>query len=238
MVSPYHHPLRSSTGASKCAKSHLELPDRDDAPSLEGPKLEGPLSWLFLLKKLKPRPICPKTHKGPAPWWGLPLLKMASPYHHTLRSSTGASKCAKLCLELLAVHHPCESGGAGLLSSLAWVNVPYHSQSHWPLLRHILSRARLEGPLTWLSLKNWIWANLFRTHRGPAPWWELSPLKTSIPYNHPPWSSAGVSKCAKSHPELLAINEAPFFCCFYWMTKIFVAFDLPNVTIPLTTLTE
>ena len=38
-----------------------------------------------------------------------------------------------------------------------------------------------------------------------------------------PWSSAGVITCAKSHLELLAINEA---------------FDLPNVAIPLTTLTE
>ena len=52
------------------------------------------------------------------------------------------------------------------------------------------------------------------------------------------WSGAGVSKCAKSHPELLAINEAPFICCIYKMTKNFVAFDLPNVTIPLTALTE
>ena len=116
----------------------------------------------------------------------MPPLKMASPYHHPLRSSTGASKCAKLHLELLALHHPCESGGAGLLSLLAqiplktepgwsawnsqgtclwprtafpeddkspstilqgagqaWVNVPNHSQSHCPLMRHILSRARL-----------------------------------------------------------------------------------------------
>ena len=53
-----------------------------------------------------------------------------------------------------------------------------------------------------------------------------------------PWSSFGVSKCAKSHPELLAINEAPFICCIYKMTKNFVAFDLTNVTIPLTALTE
>ena len=60
----------------------------------------------------------PKTHKGPSPWWGLPPLKTASPYHHILRSSTGASKCAKLRLELPAVHHPHESGGAGLLSPL------------------------------------------------------------------------------------------------------------------------
>ena len=55
---------------------------------------------------------------------------------------------------------------------------------------------------------------------------------------HPLWSSAGVSKCAKLHPELLAINEVPFICCIYKMTKNFVAFDLPNVTIPLTALTE
>ena len=31
------------------------------------------------------------------------------------------SKLAKLCLELLAVHHPCESGGTGLLSPLAQI---------------------------------------------------------------------------------------------------------------------
>ena len=46
---------------------------------------------------------------------------MASPYNHPVRSSTGASKCAKLRLELLAVHHPHESGGAGLLSPLAQI---------------------------------------------------------------------------------------------------------------------
>ena len=77
-----------------------------------------------------------------------------------------------------------------------------------------------------------------KTHRGPAPWWVQHPLKMAISYHHPPWSSAGVSKCAKSHLELLAINEAPFIYCIYIMTKNFVAFDLPNVTIPLTALTE
>ena len=63
----------------------------------------------------------PKTHREPSPWWGLPPLKMGSPYHHPSRSSKGASKCAKLCLELLNVHHAHESGGAGLLSPLAQI---------------------------------------------------------------------------------------------------------------------
>ena len=107
---------------------------------------------------------------------------------------------------------------------------------HWWLT--IFSRDRIEGPLNRLPLKNWIWANLLKTNRGPAPWWVQHPLKMVIPYHHPPWSSAGVSKCAKSHPELLAINEVPFICGIYKMTKNFVAFDLPNVTIPLTALTE
>ena len=63
----------------------------------------------------------PKTHREPSPWWGLPPLKMASPYHHPSRSSKGASRCAKLCLELLNVHHAHESGGAGLISPLAQI---------------------------------------------------------------------------------------------------------------------
>ena len=119
MASPYHHPLRSSTGVSKCAKSCPVPLARDDAPSLEGQSWKDPC-LSYSLKNWTQADL-PKTHKGPSPWWGLPSLKMASPYHHTLRSSTGASKCAKLDLELLAVHHPLESGGAGLLSPLAQI---------------------------------------------------------------------------------------------------------------------
>ena len=52
---------------------------------------------------------------------GLPPLMMASPYQHPSRSSTGSSKCAKLCLELPTVHHPRKSGGAGQLSPLAQI---------------------------------------------------------------------------------------------------------------------
>ena len=88
----------SRAGQSKCAKSHQE-------PPAEKWSLAGLL----------------ETHRWPAPWWGLPSLKMASPYHHPLRSSTGVSKCAKLHLELQAVHHPHESGGALLLSPLAQI---------------------------------------------------------------------------------------------------------------------
>ena len=62
-----------------------------------------------------------QNSQGTYPMVGLTPLKMASPYHHPLRSSTGASKCAKLCLELPAMHHPHESGGAGLLSPLAQI---------------------------------------------------------------------------------------------------------------------
>ena len=90
--------------------------------------------------------------------------------------------------------------------------------------------------LLFFSEKNWIWANLLKTHRGPAPWSVQHPLKMAIPYHHPPWSSVGVSTCAKWHPELLDINEAPFICCIYKMTKNFVAFDLPKVSIPPVTL--
>ena len=136
-------------------------------------------------------------------------------------------------------HLYCSSrdGGRDLLSSgEAAPTMGKVPTGHW--WGTILSSAWLEGPLTRFPLKNWIWANLLKTDRGPAPWWGLPPLKTSIPYHHPPWSSAGVSKCAKSHPELLAIDTAPFICCIDKMTKNFVAFDLPNVTIPLTTSTE
>ena len=85
---------------------------------------------------------------------GLSPLKMASAYHHPSRNSTGVSKCAKSCQELLA--------------------------------------------------EKWWLADLLKTHRGPAPWWEQHPLKTAGPYLKPPWSSAGQSKCAKSHQEQLA----------------------------------
>ena len=42
MASPCHHPLMSSTGASKCAKSHLEPPAMDDAPSWAGQGWKDP----------------------------------------------------------------------------------------------------------------------------------------------------------------------------------------------------
>ena len=39
---PYCHPLSSSTGVSKCAKSHLELPAIDDAPFWAGQGWKDP----------------------------------------------------------------------------------------------------------------------------------------------------------------------------------------------------
>ena len=120
MASPYHHPSRSSTGVSKCAKSRLELhwPWMMHHP---GKGKAGRTLVLALPLKNWTQADLPKTHKGPFPWWELPPLKMASSYYHTFRSSTGASKCAKLHLELMAVHHPHESGRAGLLSPLAQI---------------------------------------------------------------------------------------------------------------------
>ena len=42
IASPYHYPLRSSTGVSKCAKSCLEPLAMDDAPSWEGQSWKDP----------------------------------------------------------------------------------------------------------------------------------------------------------------------------------------------------
>ena len=51
-------------------------------------------------------------------------------------------------------------------------------------------------------------ADLLKTHRGPAPWWELPPRKMASPYHHPSRSSTGVSKCVKSHLEPKAMDDA------------------------------
>ena len=42
MASPYHHPSRSSTAVTKCAKSRLELPAMDDTPSWAGQGWKNP----------------------------------------------------------------------------------------------------------------------------------------------------------------------------------------------------
>ena len=178
MASPYHHPSRSSTGVSKCAKSCQELPaekwrlanllktHRGPAPwwgqhplKTAGPYLKSPwgsAGWSKCAKWCQ-KPLAKKwrlanlleTHRGPAPWWGLPPLKMAIPYHHPLRSSTGVSKCAKLCLELPAVHHPRESGGSGLLSPLAQIPLKTEPQLICLKLTGDLSLTKDHLPWRW-----------------------------------------------------------------------------------------
>ena len=82
----------------KCAKFHIpEPPARDKAPSWAGPCLSTLVStsqW-----KLNPLSDLLETHRGPAPYQGPPLLKMASHYHHPSWRSACTSKCAKWHLE-------------------------------------------------------------------------------------------------------------------------------------------
>ena len=98
MASGYHHLLWSSFAQSKCAKSCQELPAE---------------KWRLA--------NLPKTHRGTAPWWEQHPLKTEGPYLKPHWSSTAQSKCAKSHQEPPAVHHPHESGGAGLLSPLAQI---------------------------------------------------------------------------------------------------------------------
>ena len=79
-ASPYHHPSRSSTSASKCAKSRQELPAE---------------KWSL--------PDLHKTHRGPAPWWEQYPLKTEGPYLKPPWSSAGWCKWAKSCQEPLAI---------------------------------------------------------------------------------------------------------------------------------------
>ena len=44
---------------------------------------------------------------------GAASLKMASPYHHPLNNSTGVTKCAKSCLEPLAMDDASSWAGQG-----------------------------------------------------------------------------------------------------------------------------
>ena len=131
---------------------------------------------------------------------------MASPYHLTLRSSTGASKCAKSNQELLV-----EKWRLANLHKTHRVPAPYWGQ-------HPLKRAGPYLKPPWSSAgwskcaksckeplaEKWRLANLLETHRGLAPWWGQHPLKTAGPYLKPPWSSDAQSKYTKSHQELLA----------------------------------
>ena len=171
-------------------------------------RLEGPLFQLFPWKT-EPRPICSKlTGDLPHGWGFLPWRRQVPT---TIPHGTVQVQ----------------------------VNVPNQIQSCRPWMMNHPGQGKTGGTLvSALPLKNWTQADLPETHRGPAPWLGLPPLKTASPYHHPPWWSAGASKCTKLQPELPAIDEAPFICCIYKMTKTFVAFDLPNVTIPLTALTE
>ena len=104
----------------------------------------------------------------------------------------GVSKCAKSCLELPAMDDAPSWAGQG------WKD-PCLNLASPKKVNLGQSAPKLTGDLT---------------HGEKLP-----PLKMVIPYHHPPWSSAGVSKCTKSHLELLTINEAPFICCIYKMTK-------------------
>ena len=70
---------RSSTGVSKCAKSHQELPAE-----------KWSLADLI------------ETYRGPAQWWGQHPLKTAGPYLKSPWRSAGWSKCAKWHQEPLA----------------------------------------------------------------------------------------------------------------------------------------
>ena len=76
MASPYHHPSRSSTSVSKCAKSRQEPPAEK-------------WSLADLLE----------THRGPAPSWGQHHPKTAGPYLKPPWSSTAQSICPKSCQE-------------------------------------------------------------------------------------------------------------------------------------------
>ena len=48
-----------------------------------------------------------------------------------------------------------------------------------------------------------------RNSQGTCPMVGLTPLKMASPCHHPLMSSTGLSKCAKSCPELLAMDDAP-----------------------------
>ena len=82
----------------KCAKFHIPEPlARDKAPSWAGLCLSilvSTFQW-----KLNPLTNLLETHRGPAPYQGPPLLKIASPYQHPSWSSACTSKCAKWHLE-------------------------------------------------------------------------------------------------------------------------------------------
>ena len=91
----------------------------DDAPSWAGQGWKDPC-LNSSPEKLNPGRSA-QNSQGTFPMVGVASPKTASLYHYPSRKSTGVSKCAKLCLELLNVHLAHESGGAGLLRSLAQI---------------------------------------------------------------------------------------------------------------------
>ena len=64
--------------------------------------------------------------------------------------------------------------------------------------------------------EKWSLANLLKIHRGPAPDQEPPSLEMVSPWHYSPRSRPGMSKCAKSQPEPLAIDEAPSSAGLGW----------------------
>ena len=77
-----------------------------------------------------------------------------------------------------------------------WVNVENHVSSH--------------------LAEKWSLADLLETPRGPAPDQGPPSLKMVSLYHYPPRSRPGMSKCVKSQPEPLAIDEAPSSAGLGW----------------------
>ena len=59
------------------------------------------------------------------------------------------------------------------------------------------------------TAEKWSLADLLETHREPAPDQGPPSMKMVSPQHYPLGSRPGMSKCAKSQPEPLAIDEAP-----------------------------
>ena len=150
------------TGLRKC-NTKLRVYNGTNIPQLGA--LDTPITWgtwaaqplvsIFPEKWPMANPL--KTHKGPAPWWGQPPLKMAGSYLHPPCSSPTPSKCAKLHTEPLARDEA--PSWAGPCSSTPGLN---------------------------FDCKLNTWSNLLETHRGPVPNQGPPLLKMASPYYHPP----------------------------------------------------
>ena len=143
---------------------------------------------------------------------------MASPYHHPSRSSTSVNKCAKSHQEppaekwrladLLKTHRgPAPSWGHHPLKTAS----PY-LKSPWSSTAQSKCAKSCQEP----PAEKWSLADLLKTHMGPAPDQGPPSLKMISPYHYPLRSRPGLSKCAKSQPEPLAIDEAPSSAGLGW----------------------